>query len=85
MSLPMSRGRLAALAVAGAVACGFEVQTYAQAPSEPVKPTHEQKSQGARTSPKLYEDSEIRIHISPAGRFPEPIDHLAFLGQIIRG
>jgi hypothetical protein len=63
MSLPISCRRLAALAVTGAVTCGLVIQTYAQAPSEELKPTQKQKSHGARTSPNLYEDSEIRILI----------------------
>lgn len=63
MSLPVSGRRLAALAVTSAVTCGLVIQTYAQSPSEELKSTQKQKSHGARTSPKVYEDSEIKILI----------------------
>lgn len=61
MSLPISPRRSVALAVAGAVACGLAIETHAQTPPAELKLTQKQISHGARTSPKLYEDSEIRI------------------------
>lgn len=63
MSRPRARGRFAALAVTGAVACGLISNASAQAPPAESKIAQKQKSHRTRNSPQVYEDSEIKILI----------------------
>jgi hypothetical protein len=66
MSFRISRRRLAALAVACVVTCGFLTKAYSQTPSAKSKPTQEHRLPAKTMSPTVYEDDEVKIPI-PAG------------------
>lgn len=64
------------LLVSGAVNCGLALKVDAQAPSTKSRTAETESAHAGRTSPKVFEDDEIKIRI-PVGRIIATGDHPA--------